>query len=260
MKYTLVVTLVVSMLITLVLFTALTNCRTPTKDIQSAIPAIPCIMWIYAAVHVLDIHSIVNGIGGTLLTYLIIFGVSIVSLAPHDFWSKTGICSEKIGRLTIPVLFIGGSPIIGHFVASLVYTELIPFESIVTTAIIPSVFEEVVFRGLLQDKLAKALGSNTGSIILTAFLFGMGHFWSYRLLYSSNLPLLLGIIIVSPMAAGVLFVSIKSFSGSTILSILLHFFYNATNVFYGNRTLIGIIPAFPLLSLGVVLWVLSEKE
>lgn len=84
-------------------------------------------------------------------------------------------------------------------------------------AFLPAVIEELLFRGALQNIFKGITGSIIRAIVLQAFVFATLHFSFYEL------P---GIFLL-----GLAFGYMKSASGSTLYSMIAHFFFNGTAIF-----------------------------
>lgn len=124
------------------------------------------------------------------------------------------------------ILFAFGICLIFNYVLSILtpwYSELFPsdetlYESgidialyFVQVAILPAIFEELVFRGITFGAL-KPLGTRF-AVILSAILFGMAHIYPLQSMFATLFGLLLGGVYVA--------------TGSLWTCVLLHFFNNA---------------------------------
>lgn len=83
-------------------------------------------------------------------------------------------------------------------------------------AVLPGIFEEVCFRGGLQNILTRWLKGPWTAIVLTAFIFSIIHMSYYGFLVRFALGIILGLVFY--------------YSGSLWLSILFHFLYNGIQV------------------------------
>ena len=83
-------------------------------------------------------------------------------------------------------------------------------------ALLPGIFEEVCFRGGLQNVLMRWLKGPWVAIILTAFIFSIIHISYYGFLVRFALGIILGLVFY--------------YSGSLWLSIIFHFLYNGVQV------------------------------
>ncbi len=86
-------------------------------------------------------------------------------------------------------------------------------------ALVPAIFEEVMFRGYIQRALEKSWGI-WAAIIVSAFMFG-----AYHLQPSNLLPL---------SFLGFIFAYVTYFSDSLIPAMILHFINNGSQVVYGS--------------------------
>ncbi len=86
------------------------------------------------------------------------------------------------------------------------------FVSILISAVLPAIFEELLFRGIILNGLTKKFDPKT-SIILSALLFMLMHGSLEQTFYQ--------------FALGLVFGCIAYYSGSVIYSIITHFFNNA---------------------------------
>jgi len=83
-------------------------------------------------------------------------------------------------------------------------------------ALLPGIFEEVCFRGGLQNILMRWLKGPWIAILLTAFIFSIIHISYYGFLVRFALGVILGLVFY--------------YSGSLWLSIIFHFLYNGVQV------------------------------
>jgi uncharacterized protein len=88
--------------------------------------------------------------------------------------------------------------------------------SMIMIALLPAVFEEVCFRGGIQNILTRWFKGPWAAIILTAIIFSAVHVSYYGFLVRFALGIILGFVFY--------------YSGSLWLSILVHFLYNGLQV------------------------------
>lgn len=88
--------------------------------------------------------------------------------------------------------------------------------SMVLIGIFPAIFEEILFRGVVQNVLTKWLKGPWASILLTAFIFSIIHMSFYGFFVRFALGIILGLVFY--------------YSGSLWLAIILHFLYNGLQV------------------------------
>ncbi len=88
--------------------------------------------------------------------------------------------------------------------------------SIVLIGILPAVFEEIMFRGVLQNVLTKWFKGPWPAILLTAFVFSIIHMSFYGFFVRFALGIILGLVFY--------------YSGSLWLAIIFHFLYNGLQV------------------------------
>lgn len=86
-------------------------------------------------------------------------------------------------------------------------------------ALVPAIFEEIMFRGYIQRALEKSWGIKT-AIIVSGFMFG-----AYHLQPSNLLPL---------SFLGIIFAYVTYISDSLIPAMILHFINNGSQVVYGS--------------------------
>ena len=89
---------------------------------------------------------------------------------------------------------------------------------VIYIALVPAIFEEVMFRGYIQRALEKSWGIGA-AIIVSGFMFG-----AYHLQPSNLLPL---------STLGILFAYVTYISDSLIPAMILHFINNGGQVVYG---------------------------
>ena len=111
--------------------------------------------------------------------------------------------------------------------------------SLVVIGLLPGIFEEVCFRGGLQNILTRWFKNPWVAILVTAILFSAIHISYYGFLVRFALGIVLGLVFY--------------FSGSLWLSILFHFLYNGLQVtalyvatMSGNKASKDIEQNFPL--------------
>ena len=115
-------------------------------------------------------------------------------------------------------------------------------------ALLPAIFEEVCFRGGLQNILTRWFRSPWVAIIVTSIIFSAFHYSYYGFLVRFALGVVLGLVFY--------------YSGNIWLNILFHFLYNGLQVtalyiatMQGNKSTKDIEENFPLWA-GVVALVL----
>ena len=89
------------------------------------------------------------------------------------------------------------------------------FENIISTAVVPAVFEEFFFRGAIYGGIKRARGARS-AIIWTSILFGMFHMNIQQFLYAAVLGVVFGIF--------------REITGSMWTGMLCHFVNNALAV------------------------------
>jgi uncharacterized protein len=123
--------------------------------------------------------------------------------------------------------------------------------SLVVIGLLPGIFEEVCFRGGLQNILTRWFKNPWVAILVTAILFSAIHISYYGFLVRFALGIVLGLVFY--------------FSGSLWLSILFHFLYNGLQVtalyvatMSGNKASKDIEQNFPLwagvIALGLIVY------
>ena len=88
--------------------------------------------------------------------------------------------------------------------------------SMALIGILPAVFEEILFRGVLQNVLTKWFKGPWAAILLTAFIFSIIHMSFYGFFVRFALGIILGLVFY--------------YSGSLWLAIIFHFLYNGLQV------------------------------
>jgi membrane protease YdiL (CAAX protease family) len=111
--------------------------------------------------------------------------------------------------------------------------------SLIVIAVLPAIFEEVCFRGGLQNILVRWFKNPWVAILVTAVIFSAIHISYYGFLVRFGLGVVLGFIFY--------------YSGSLWLSILFHFLYNGLQVtalyivsMSGHKTSKDIEESFPM--------------
>ena len=88
--------------------------------------------------------------------------------------------------------------------------------SLVLIGILPAIFEELLFRGVIQNMLTKWFKGPWAAILLTAFIFSVIHMSFYGFFVRFALGVILGLVFY--------------YSGSLWLAIIFHFLYNGLQV------------------------------
>ena len=88
--------------------------------------------------------------------------------------------------------------------------------SIVVIGILPAIFEEILFRGVIQNVLTKWFKGPWAAILITAFIFSIIHMSFYGFFVRFALGIILGLVFY--------------YSGSLWLAIIFHFLYNGLQV------------------------------
>lgn len=118
-------------------------------------------------------------------------------LDKFELWAREGeLQAERLTRSMTTM------PSTGHFIAALV-----------VIAVLPAVGEELLFRGMIQNKLYAGMNNIHWAIWITGFLFGAIHGQFYGLF--------------PRMFLGVLFGYLYYWSGSLLVAMLAHFVNNA---------------------------------
>ncbi|WP_240664469.1 CPBP family intramembrane glutamic endopeptidase [Methanosarcina sp. MSH10X1] len=167
---------------------------------------------IYQALMLLPILRLINlsmpvFFETTLYIFIFIYGslaipVAVIILHQRHSLEQIGISMKNIGAymvLSIPLSFILG---FGEYLT--IRSEyLIPdlgFENLLKLTVIMVFFvgliEELIFRSILQTRLAKAL-SISESLIITSILFGLmhsGYGTTYEILYTTFVGFLMGLL------------------------------------------------------------------
>lgn len=120
------------------------------------------------------------------------------SLLPHDFLEKE-ILIDRQNEL----LFVQSDPIQFAF-------------SLVVVALLPAIFEELVFRGFLIKKMLQSGLSEYGAILMSATIFSLTHLQPMKFLAMFTLGAALGFIYLR-------FRNLK-------YSMILHFLFNGTQI------------------------------
>ncbi len=132
--------------------------------------------------------------------------------------------------------------------------------TILVIAVVPAIGEELIFRGYLQQKLAKRFGDMHASIFLTAFLFSLIHFHFDGLIPRFVLGILLGYFFY--------------WGRSLWLPILAHFVNNAQGVVlshpffqlenqqysvYSNEKIDPMLALFSLMAVTLLLYIFKQN-
>ena len=111
---------------------------------------------------------------------------------------------------------INSEAIVGAFLKMSTIWDLL--YTLLVIAVVPAIGEELLFRGYLQQKIAKSLKNPHTAILITAFLFSAIHFHFQGMIPRFVLGVLLGYLYY--------------WSGSLFLPILAHFANNAQAVIF----------------------------
>lgn len=218
----------------LILGLLLQNNENSTKQPVSMIPLIIAILWVYLSTLLVNNHSFTsNYYLAPLLSYILIIGIPLVILIQDNFWVRSGVDINKINRNFILILLLGGSISIGFLISSISQYNHPISESLLNELLIfvvyAPIFEELLFRGVIQDILEKRLGETFNAISITAFLFGLNHVSSYSHTMSNPIDLVLSLF-VGPISGGLLYGYMKSLTDSTIPGIIAHSMINASMI------------------------------
>ncbi|MCG2760530.1 MAG: CPBP family intramembrane metalloprotease, partial [Candidatus Delongbacteria bacterium] len=100
------------------------------------------------------------------------------------------------------------------------------FYALLITSILPSVFEEIAFRGVFLSVMEKKY-SKAGLVLMTGLMFGGMHLNVFTLFETSVLGVLLGLITI--------------YSGSIFPAMIMHFINNAVTIVLMKLTINGSI-------------------
>jgi membrane protease YdiL (CAAX protease family) len=106
-----------------------------------------------------------------------------------------------------------------EIITGFIKSENAMFLGLIYIALVPAIFEEVMFRGYIQRALEKSWGI-WAAIIVSAFMFGAYHLQPANLLPLSFL--------------GFIFAYVTYISNSLIPAMILHFINNGSQVVYGS--------------------------
>lgn len=152
----------------------------------------------------------------------------IGDIIPHDPLSLKNIAMiVVISFFTMPVMnWLGSLSLLftentmQEYVIDMMRSHSLPY-MLTALAIMPAVFEELTFRGLIMSGYKR-----TGiicSILVSALFFGIMHLSLYQLIYAA--------------AAGIVFGILVQFTNSIFSSMLAHFIINGTQVFVSKLAL-----------------------
>jgi membrane protease YdiL (CAAX protease family) len=225
-----------SLLPLLLLASILRERRKPVRQNVPLVPVLAAATWMLIAVPFFNSHVSLTGSLGGLLFYVWTTGIPLMFLVRRDFWGSVGLDPGHLGRNAAPVLFLGGFMSIGLLLSALLHYDqplsAIRMGSLLTQVAFAPIFEEVLFRGAIQEALTQRLGDYFNAVSITAVLFGLLHVPAYSHLLADSTELAL-VLIVGPTAAGLVFGYMKALTGSVVPGILTHSAYN-TAVFLGS--------------------------
>lgn len=100
------------------------------------------------------------------------------------------------------------------------YSPDLLIQVIISAVVLAPLFEEIIFRGVLQTGLLNLLGRHRwAAILLTSFVFSITHWWAVS--YHGLIPL---------FVVGLVFGYIYERTGSLFAAILTHALFNALNI------------------------------
>jgi len=200
------------------------------KQLKSKKPLVLSLMWIFGITILLNKYPVTGGIVADLACYLSIVSLPFFLLGREHFWSRSALGTRAAVHTFVSVLLVGGSLTFGYLLISIMNYEWStsgsPLTRIVTDALFPGVFEEVLCRGLILSEMIDHLGNRLNAITYTALLFGLNHFSSYGGLSSDTAMVALAAALVYPTASGLLYGVMTSLSKSTVPAIIVHMSYN----------------------------------
>lgn len=164
----------------------------------------------YFQMNMIDPRILIYGIGTIITIYPLISLLGIWNEGMHmpealknvELWMKT--CEDEAKRLTL--LFLDAHTVPGLIV------------NIILIALIPAIGEELTFRGLLQQGLAKRLKNGHAAVWISAFVFSAIHMQFFGFFPRFILGVLLGYLFL--------------YGKSLIVSIFCHFMNNAVVVIF----------------------------
>ncbi len=156
-----------------------------------------------------------------IVIYLAVTKSRLSDVVPHSRLSFTNILYIiLLTALFAPVVSVI-SAITALFAPTDVNTEIVgimdrlPFAlSILAMAVMPAIFEELTFRGVLLSNY-KCVGIAKAAVV-TGFFFGLIHGNIYQIIYA--------------IAAGAFFAAITAYTNSIYASMLSHFLFNGVQV------------------------------
>jgi len=154
----------------------------------------------------------------------------MVMLAREKLLKAAGLDMESPDWRMFLVSLIGCAYLFGFMFSAFqalggVFSEQM-VQSLLKTAVLAPIFEEMLFRGLLQQRLAEWSANHLIAITVCAVFFGLAHCNAYSRSTTDFASLLMRIV-SGPMMGGFLYGLIRALSGSVVPSIIAHSAYNA---------------------------------
>jgi len=145
-------------------------------------------------------------------------------------WSDLGFrrsCLPRtLGYLTVICTMFGpvivGALWAGAFVNLTVMTWI---SLLITSTMMPAFFEEITYRGLIQEAFAAKYGSRLSGLFMASLFFGIAHIFTDSGEYND---IVLGILLcfASQFIAGLVLGAVYEATGNLAASMVLHYLYN----------------------------------
>jgi len=205
------------------------RCRAK-KQAKSKKPLVLSLLWVFGITILLNKYPVTGGIVADLACYLSLVSLPFFLLGREHFWSQSALGTHAAGHTFLSVLLVGGSLTFGYLLTSIMSYDLrlsgSPLTSFVTDALLPGVFEEVLFRGLILSEMIDHLGNRLNAVTFTALLFGLNHIPAYGGLSSDTAMVAVYSALLYPTVGGLLYGAMTSLSKSTVPAIIMHISYN----------------------------------
>ncbi len=199
-----------------------------------------------AAVAIVWSFLIIYSTGGGILDYIVspvdywIFSVVLLIGPVCLLWMDGKLTLSSLGfhrgdtvrAISVITVGIGFSGITIIYYLTMIGPENLGateyIELFVTTSMFPAVCEEIVWRGIIQDRVTNHFNSKASGVAITSFIFGLGHIGTNAV--SNNGDLFAGLLmsILVQFLGGLVLGATYLVTGNLYASITLHYLHNAS--------------------------------
>jgi membrane protease YdiL (CAAX protease family) len=167
---------------------------------------------------------------------------SINKLSPSSFGLKRGNMTYSLCFVFVAIGYYGISSLL------ILFSNMnqIPIEGIadflILSSLLPAIIEEMIFRGMIQDRLSKMLSSELSGVMVTTLFFGLGHIWTDAAAFEDDIIAGFLATFFYQFIGGLVFAVAYSVTRSIFAPVVIHFLSNAASWLHTSSYVSQILP------------------